>query len=1048
MKTRQKFQAVNQTKYIPTGIEPKWQKHWSESGLYKVSLDKDSKKYYLLVELPYPSGDLHMGHWFTFSVYDILARFKRMQGFNVFMPIGFDAFGLPAENAAIKRNINPREWTHGNIDNMKKQFVTMGTTADFEHGVITCDPDYYRWNQWIFLRMFEKGLAYRGEALSNWCPKDQTVLANENVEAGKCWRCGTVVIQKEVEQWFLKITDYADRLIWPEAGGLEQSRMANWPKATIEAQNNWIGRSEGALVKFPISPSKTRLVSGGNVQSPNNKPNFVLLHGFGGSPHDDFFPWLKKSLEEKGWEVQAPILPSSNNPTEDEQVNFVLKNIKADQNTIILGHSLGAVVAMKVLEKLKSPIAGLVLAAGFLEPKFKDNERPFANTFKWQFDFEKIRENVSTVKILSAKNDYAVPAEQGKALAKNLQVELLEVKAQADHFTAEQEPIVLKTLISLSMNHEPRSVNSIEVFTTRPDTIFGATYLAVAPEHPIVAELLNIQYPISNIHVNEVREYVKRAQKKSELERKENKEKTGVFTGLTAKNPASGEEIPVWVADYVLWGYGTGAIMGVPGSDLRDYEFAKKFKLPVTKVVGTSKDDQSLITSDKDVLEVGYVVNSGQFSGLASPEPAKQKFTEFLEEKGFGKRKINYHLHDWSISRQRYWGTPIPIIYCDDCGTVPVPEKDLPVKLPEDVDYAPTGKSPLATAEDFVNVKCPNCGRQAKREVETMDTFVDSSWYFLRYCDPKNDKEIFNKKAVGAWLPVEIYVGGAEHTLGHTLYSRFFVKFLKDLGLVDFEEYAKVRVNHGVILGPDGARMSKSRGNVVNPDELVKQYGADAVRIYLAFMGPYDLVAPWDPNGIRGVYHFLERTWKLAENVGEAEVSSEDKIILNRTIKKVGEDVANIKYNTAVASLMELLNHLSKKSHKGKVYKDEFQTFLKLLAPFAPHMTEELWQRVHSRELTVDSKQKSVKSESKTDNWSIHSQPWPEYDEKYIKAEMVTVVVQVNGKVRDRLLVKAEISKEEVEKLALESAKVQNFLGTKKPKKTIFVPGKLVNFVV
>ena len=767
-------------KYIPSEIEPKWQRKWEEDKLYKVDLDKPGEKYYLLVEFTYPSGDLHIGHWFAFAVPDVLGRFKRMQGYNVFFPNGFDAFGLPAENAAIQRRVHPKDWTLINIENMKKQFSLMGAIHNFDNEVITCLPDYYIWNQWIFLKMLEKGIAYKGRALANWCPKCQTVLANENVENGKCWRCEAEVIQKEVEQWFLKITDYAERLLWKEAEGGERSRTIDWPKPIREGQNNWIGKSEGIILDFD---------------------------------------------------------------------------------------------GMK----------------------------------------------------------------------------------QASRF-------------------------AIKVFTTRPETTDGATFLVLAPEHPLVSKFT------TNGQKNDVESYIKAVEGKSELERKENREKTGVSTGSFVNNPVSGKKIPIWVADYVLMGYGTGAIMAVPYADERDKQFAQKFKLPIIE------------TSFK-----------------ASPA---------------GQKQVNYHLHDWSISRQRYWGTPIPIINCPKCGSVPVPQKDLPVELPYEVDWAPKGKPPLATAESWVNIKCPKCGGEAKREVETMDTFVDSSWYFLRYLDYKNRKVLASKKRLKDWMLVDIYFGGAEHTLGHTLYSRFFVKFLKDIGVVDFEEYAKKRVNHGVILGPDGARMSKSHGNVVNPDEQIKSFGADAVRLYLCFIGPYDIVAPWNPGGIHGVYHFLQRVWGLLDKVqsDKGKVQSEDLRIMHKTIKKVTEDIEAIKFNTAVASLMEWLNYLSA---KVGVQSEEYKTFLLLLAPFAPHITEELWSQIGEK-------------------YSIHKQSFPKFANKYLEEEEIAIVVQVNGRVRDMLMIQKDIvnNKEIVQNLAKKSEKVKRFLDNANIKRIVYVSGKIINFVI
>jgi leucyl-tRNA synthetase len=753
-------------RYFPSEIESKWQKIWEKNGLYKFSETSKGDKYYNLVELPYPSGDLHLGHWFAFTPPDAHARYKRMNGFNVFFPNGFDAFGLPAENAAIKRGVHPKDWTMKNIENMEKQFATMGTMIDWSSEIITCLPDYYRWNQWIFLKMFEKGVAYRGKALSNWCPTDQTVLANEHIEAGKCWRCGSEVIQKEVEQWFLRITKYADELIWPDSSA-SLGQDIDWPKQVKEGQNNWIGRSEGMLLKF----------------------------------------------------------------------------------------------------------------------------------------------------------------------------------------------------------------GEIEVFTTRPDTVDGATFMVVAPEHPFAQA----------IKTEGVQNYIKQAQKKTEMERKEDRSKSGVFSGKYVKNPVTGKEIPVWIADYVLAGYGTGAIMAVPFADQRDREFAEKFKLSIIETSFKSK-----------------------------PE---------------GKKMVNYHLRDWSISRQRYWGTPVPIIHCEKCGLAPVPEKDLPVELPYNVDYTPQGKPPLATDEKWLNVKCPKCGGSAKRDAETLDTFFDSAWYYYRYVSPNFTDGPFDSKKVKKLMPVDVYFGGSEHTLGHTLYARFFTKFFKDLGLVEFSEFANKRIQHGVILGPDGNRMSKSKGNVVNPDDVVKEYGTDTVRLYLCFMMPYEATAPWSTGAISGIYRFLKRVWELNDKVQDLELIQSDLTQMHKTIKKVGEDLNTFQFNTAVASLMTWLNFLSAKE---KISKEEYETFLKLLAPFAPFITEEIWQLINP---------------SAT---SIHLQEWPSFQSKYLVEEKTAIIVQINGKLRDTVLVESVKVKTQnaVEQQAMDSEKVKKHLEGQTIKKVIYVEGKLLNFVI
>ncbi|HSW97640.1 MAG TPA: leucine--tRNA ligase [Candidatus Saccharimonadales bacterium] len=815
-------------KYIHKDIEKKWQQEWERDGLHTFKIDSRKKNYYNLVELPYPSGDLHLGHWFSFVTADTHARYKKMTGLNVFFPNGFDAFGLPAENAAIKRGINPKDWTMSNIQTMRKQFDTMGTMIDWSHQAITCLPEYYRWNQWIFLRMLEKGIAYRGKALGNWCPVDQTVLANEHVEAGKCWRCGTEVVQKEIEQWFLKITDYADQLLWNE------DKTVDWPKSVREGQNNWIGKKEGINITYKI------------------------------------------------------------------------------------------------------------------------------------------------------------------------------------HGTSE----------------------TLTVFTTRPDTNFGATFIALAPEHEVINKIINSELLIGGSTLNKIKDYVDKAKKKTEMDRKaEGREKTGVFTGLYAINPLNNYQMPIYVSDFVLAGYGTGALVGVPGHDMRDFEFAQKFKLEIIRVVvGKDKDISPITKAEQIQEEDGIMINSGFLDGM-DIHKATQEIMDYIEEKGYGKRVTTYHIHDWSISRQRYWGTPIPVIHCDSCGTVPVPDDQLPVTLPDGVDFTPKGEPPLATAKDWLNVSCPKCGGAAKRDAETLDTFFDSAWYYYRYVSPDYIEGPFDQRLVGKIMPVDVYYGGAEHTLGHTLYARFFTKFFKDIGLVSFDEFAKRRVQHGVILGPDGNRMSKSKGNVVNPDDLVKDYGTDTVRTYLCFMMPYESTAPWSPEGIWGSFRFLKRVWDLQNKIAtdELSITNESNNWMHKTIKKVGEDIASMKFNTAVAALMTWLNYIESRQSLSK---SEYATMLLLLSPFAPHMTEELWQT-----LPV------VKADSFS---SIHLQQWPSYDEKYLVEEEASIIVQVNGKMRDNItILSADIGNQQiVEDKAKASEKTQKHLQSGEVKKVIYVPGKIINFVV
>lgn len=756
-------------KYFPDKIEAKWQEKWASDKIFEADLksSKSHENYYNLVELPYPSGDLHLGHWFAFVPPDAHARYMKMKGRNVIFPNGFDAFGLPAENAAIKHKIHPRDWTLKNIETMKSQFATMGTMIDWSHSSVTCEPDYFKWNQWIFLKMLEKDIAYRGKTLSNWCPTDQTVLANEHIENGKCWRCGSEVEQKEVEQWFLRITEFADNLIW-KTPDQKKSNGVEWPRSVMEAQNNWIGRSEGMLLKF-----------------------------------DD-----------------------------------------------------------------------------------------------------------------------------------------------------------------------------LEVFTTRPDTTDGATFMVVAPEHPFAKD----------IDDKKVQDYIKKASHKTELERKEDKTKSGVFTGEYVTNPVTGKKIPVWISDYVLFGYGTGAIMAVPFADERDKQFAEKFNLPIEK------------TSFK----------------------AKPK----------GEKKISYHLRDWSISRQRYWGTPVPVIHCEKDGIVPVPEKDLPVELPYEVDFTPKGKAPLASAEEWMSVKCPKCGNSAKRDPETLDTFFDSAWYYYRYLSPRYNTKPFDTEIVGNWMPVDVYFGGGEHTLGHTLYARFFTKFFKSLGLVDFDEFALKRIQHGVILGPDGNRMSKSKGNVVNPDDVVKEFGADTVRLYLCFMMPYDATAPWSSGAISGVYRFLKRVWELYEKVSDdASLSKDDEYWMNKSVKKVGEDLENIHFNTAVSTLMEWLNFLSAKE---KISMQEYKTFIKILSPFAPHITEEIWHLIDP----------SAKY--------LYLEEWPQFDGSKIISEKITIAVQVNGKLRGTVEIEAKDSdnQPQIEEKAKADLNILKYIKNQEIKKVIYIPGKILSFVI
>jgi leucyl-tRNA synthetase len=800
--------------YDPVTLERRWQERWAESGLYRTDEDPEKTKHYALTMLPYPSGDLHVGHWYAMTPSDTRARFMRMRGFRVFFPIGFDAFGLPAENAAINRGIHPYKWTMSNIENMRGEIRQMGTMFDFGSEVVTCDPEYYRWNQWFFLKFFEKGLAYRKEVPVDWCPKDNTTLAREQVVGPdrRCERCGTPVIRKNLVQWLFKITEYADEL-------LDFSKI-DWPERVRVLQTNWIGRSEGAEIFFEIE-------------------------------------------------------------------------------------------------------------------------------------------------------DYG----------------------------------------------------TIEVFTTRPDTLFGATFFVMSPEHPAVEKITTPE------RSDEVRAYVEKAARMTEIDRTDvTREKTGVFTGAYAINPANNERIPVFIADYVLMGYGTGAIMAVPGQDQRDWDFARKYDLPIVRTVEPPEDFDG-----EAYVGEGQAINSGFLNGRGV-EDAKKRMIEWLEENGKGRAAVTYRLRDWLISRQRYWGTPIPIIYCDGCGTVPVPEEDLPVLLPEDAEFMPTGESPLKRDPDFYNTECPRCGGPATRETDTMDTFVDSSWYWYRYLSPHYGEGPWEPEKGEEWLPVDVYTGGIEHAILHLLYARFWTKAMRDLGLVSFGEPFNRLYNQGIILGEDAEKMSKSRGNVVNPQEFVDRYGSDALRSFLMFIGPWDQGGPWDGRGIEGVSRFLRRALSLTGD-GDPSGAEADPAELarrtNRTVKKVTEDLGAFRFNTAIAALMEHTNYLL--AIKGEVGEEEWnealRAFVLVLAPFAPHHAEEMWGALGEA-------------------YSVHEQAWPAWDEALIRAEEITLVVQVNGKLRDRIEVPADITEETAKELALSSERVRPHVEGKELRKSVYVPGRLVNLVV
>jgi len=836
-------------KYNPEEVELKWQNFWQQKELFKTSED-NRKKFYCLEMFPYPSGRIHMGHVRNYAIGDVIARYKRMRGYNVLHPMGWDAFGLPAENAAINHGVHPAKWTYENIDYMKKQLKRMGLSYDWQRELTTCDPEYYRWNQWFFLKMYEMGIAYRKSSTVNWCPSCSTVLANEQVVDGGCWRCDTEVVQKELEQWFLKITAYAEELL----EGCETLKCG-WPEHVIAMQKNWIGKSRGAEVDFPV-----------------------------------------EGRDEK-----------------------------------------------------------------------------------------------------------------------------------------------------------------IRIFTTRPDTLWGATFMCLSPLHPTAERLVEDRKALEEI--------------KSKYG--ETEEKHGLFTGHHAINPVNNEKIPIYIANFVLMEYGTGAIMSVPAHDQRDFEFARLFDLPIRTVI--VPEDGSLSGPLTEAYEgEGILVNSAQFTGMPSFR-AKEAIIDFLEDKGIGRAKINYRLRDWGISRQRYWGTPIPIIYCDSCGIVPVPEKDLPVILPQDVEFTGTGISPLMNSEEFLYTDCPKCGKKARRETDTMDTFVDSSWYFIRYCS-KRDQDPLDRERIRYWMPVDQYIGGVEHAVLHLLYSRFFTRVLRDIGIVDFDEPFSNLLTQGMVcketlscpehgwLLPEEVKddrcikcgsqvikgrvekMSKSKKNVIDPDYLIKRYGADTSRLFSLFAAPPEKDLEWSDRGIEGTYRFINRLWNLVHEHAETlrkikdrtpEVTGDNAALFRKThqsIKKVTEDIERrFQFNTAIAAMMELYNEISafkaSSDEDYTVMRFALKNLLLMLSPFAPHVAEELWSAIGEEP-------------------SIFEQPWPEWDEDAAKEEEVELVVQINGKVRAKIMIPAGLSDEEIKEKALADERVRKYTEQKKIRKIIVIKGKLINIVL
>lgn len=832
--------------YDPQKIEKKWQKLWEEKKLYEVSEDPRRDKSYVLEMFPYPSGRIHMGHVRNYTIGDVIARYNRSRGFNVLHPIGWDAFGLPAENAAMQHGVHPAKWTYDNIEQMRGQLKRLGFSYDWEREFATCEPSYYKWEQMIFTRMLKRGLAYRRKSLVNWCPSCETVLANEQVEDGVCWRCNSQVHSKEMDGWFFKTTDYAEELL---ASG--ENLKDGWPDKVISMQRNWIGKSIGAEVDFPLE-----------------------------EPVDD--------------------------------------------------------------------------------------------------------------------------------------------------------------------------VKSLRIFTTRPDTLFGVTFMSIAPEHSLSKKLAK-----GKPNEKQVLEFIDRTVKQTSLERiSEGAEKEGIFTGAHCKNPLTGERIPIFIANFVLIEYGTGIIMCVPAHDQRDYEFAKKYGLAIRVVIAPENREgapdefasQSQEELERAFEEPGLMVNSSEFSGLPS-EKGKEEIIRSLQDKGIGRKQVNYKLKDWGISRQRYWGAPIPVVYCDSCGAVPVPDEELPVELPLDIEFTGKGGSPLAKLDRFVNTKCPNCGKNAKRETDTMDTFVESSWYFLRYASPHFSKGMFDKEKVAYWLPVDQYIGGIEHAILHLLYARFFVKVLRDLGMCNLDEPFSRLLTQGMVI-KDGAKMSKSFGNIVDPDEMIQKFGADTVRIFMLFASPVQRDLDWSDEGIEGAYRFLNRLWNLVQTTlseiteikdGDLDLDKLSKsagelhLKAHKTVKKVTEDLERFQCNTAIAGIMELLNATSRFNSKEKddipVLAESLEYLVRLLYPMAPHIAEELWEQMGY-------------------DGTLVAKPWLQWDKQLVESASITIVIQVNGKVRSQALMDSDSTQEEIEQAALADEKVRNYIAGREIKRVIVVPKKLVNLVI
>ena len=1014
-------------KFDSSAIEKKWQKIWEEEGIYNVGeRDTSKEKEYVLVEWPYPSGNLHLGHWYAFAVPDIYVRYKRMLGKQVLFPMGFDAFGLPAENAAIKHKTNPKDWTNQNIAHMRNQLNSMGNAFSWDKTTSSTDQEYYKWTHWMFTQFFEKGIAYRGKGKVNWCAGCNTVIANEQVIASEkgdvCERCGTLIEKREMPQWMLKITKYADRLV-------DDLKDLNWPEHIKEAQRQWIGRSKGAEIDFKLN---LPIYSGKVLFASNNKGKLKRM---------------RRLVVESGLEIEL---------VSPEDLGITDVDVIEDENNLVLNARKKALHFAKYTDlPVLADDTGFFIDGEELDP-VAVKRNALAGVDERSITIEEVgKRMVAYYADIAKKHGGEVEAEWRNALCLVLpdktikNTEGVRQVILTDKVVGEYDPYLpVRALYkakatgkyALTHNEEEEMMElkpitnaivrafatSVTVFTTRPDTLYGVTYLVLAPEHPMVEK-----YKEDIKNWTEVFAYVQTTKQKDDQDRLDNtKEKTGVkLEGIVATNPANGEEIPVYIADYVLGGYGTGAIMAVPAHDERDFAFAKKFGLFIRCVIepasvhGGEYEEirEKYLNGELCLIDTtGFLINSAEFNGVSI-----DKTKVAIVEKVGGRMASTYRLRDWSVGRQRYWGVPIPIVYDPTGEAHAVPKEHLPWTLPEDVDFTPTGEPPLAKSEVLKKRTEEIFGKGWTPEVETMDTFVDSSWYFLRYVDNKNLDSLSSLEKQKAWMPIDVYFGGAEHTTMHLLYSRFWQKALFDLGLVTESEPYKRRVNRGLILGPDGNKMSKSKGNVIDPDEQVARVGSDTVKMYLAFMGPYEGTNyPFDLGGIAGIRRFLERLNGLGEHI-KTEESKEITRLLQKTIKKVREDIEQSKFNTAISTMMIFVNQVE----KNGLGQESYMTFLRVIAPFAPHLAEELW-----REQGRDK--------------SIHTEAYPEVDEELAKDDVVVIGVQINGKLRGTISVTPSASEAVVREAVEKNETLNKYLTEGEVVKFIYVPGRIVNVVL